>query len=169
MSVVVYSRCIFTFYCTYMKKITVLYVDDEENNLFSFKATFRKKYNVITSTNGNDALDIIRNNQVDIIISDQRMPGLTGVEFLEKVIEINAEPMRILLTGYSDMNAVIDAVNKGKIYHYLSKPWDQKVLEQTIEAAYEIYAARKSTLEKFSHLELSNEQLEFLLRQKLLS
>ena len=169
MSVVVYSRCIFTFYCTYMNKITVLYVDDEENNLFSFKATFRKKYNVITATNGDDALDIIRNTQVDIIISDQRMPGLTGVEFLEKVIEINAEPLRILLTGYSDMNAVIDAVNKGKIYHYLSKPWDQKVLEQTIEAAYEIYAARKSTLEKFSHLELSNEQLEFLLRQKLLS
>src|SRR5690606_27035014 len=99
MSVVVYSRCIFTFYCTYMKKITVLYVDDEENNLFSFKATFRKKYNVMTATNGNDALEIIRNNQVEIIISDQRMPGLTGVEFLEKVIEINAEPMRILLKG----------------------------------------------------------------------
>jgi response regulator RpfG family c-di-GMP phosphodiesterase len=152
-----------------MKKITVLYVDDEENNLFSFKATFRKKYNVMTATNGNDALEIIRSNQVEIIISDQRMPGLTGVEFLEKVIEINAEPMRILLTGYSDMSAVIDAVNKGKIYHYLSKPWDEKVLEDTIEAAYEIYAARKSTLEKFSHLELSNEQLEFLLRQKLLS
>lgn len=152
-----------------MSKISVLYVDDEENNLFSFKATFRIKYNVHTAINGDAALEIVKKKPIDIIITDQRMPEMTGVEFLEKVIDINAEPIRILLTGYSDMSAVIDAVNKGKIFHYLTKPWDEKELDDTIQRAYQIYSDRKSAMEKFSQLELSNEQLEFLLRQKLLS
>ncbi|MGN0002712.1 MAG: response regulator [Sphingobacterium composti] len=152
-----------------MSKISVLYVDDEENNLFSFKATFRIKYNVHTAISGDAALEIVKKKPIDIIITDQRMPEMTGVEFLEKVIDINAEPIRILLTGYSDMSAVIDAVNKGKIFHYLTKPWDEKELDDTIQRAYQIYADRKSAMEKFSQLELSNEQLEFLLRQKLLS
>lgn len=152
-----------------MSKISVLYVDDEENNLFSFKATFRMKYNVYTAISGKEAIEILQKTPIEIIITDQRMPEMTGVEFLEKVIEINAEPMRILLTGYTDMSAVIDAVNKGKIYHYLTKPWNENQLEETIQKAYEIYADRKQTMEQFSNLEVSNEQLEFLLRQKLLS
>ena len=152
-----------------MNKISILYVDDEENNLLSFKATFRLKYKVLTAISGNDALEILKKKPIDIIITDQRMPEMTGVEFLEKAMEINAEPMRILLTGYTDMAAVIDAVNKGKIFHYLTKPWNESELDETILRAYQIYSDRKSTLEQFSKLEVSNEQLEFLLRQKLLS
>lgn len=152
-----------------MSKISILYVDDEENNLVSFKANFRMKYNIITAISGSEAIEILKKTPVEIIITDQRMPEMTGVEFLEKVIEINPEPMRILLTGYTDMTAVIDAVNKGKIFHYLTKPWNADELNDTIKKAYEIYSDRKSTLEKFSSLEVSNEQLEFLLRQKLLS
>ncbi|TCV18762.1 response regulator receiver domain-containing protein [Sphingobacterium alimentarium] len=152
-----------------MSKISILYVDDEENNLVSFKANFRMKYNIHTAISGNEAIEIIKKTPIEIIITDQRMPEMTGVEFLEKVIEINPEPMRILLTGYTDMTAVIDAVNKGKIFHYLTKPWNANELDETIQKAYEIYADRKSTLDKFSSLEDSNEQLEFLLRQKLLS
>jgi response regulator RpfG family c-di-GMP phosphodiesterase len=152
-----------------MSKISVLYVDDEENNLFSFKANFRIKYKVRTAISGKDALEILKKESIDIIITDQRMPEMTGVEFLEKVIDINAEPMRILLTGYTDMGAVIDAVNKGKIFHYLTKPWNESELDETIQRAYQIYADRKSTLDQFTKLEVSNEQLEFLLRQKLLS
>lgn len=152
-----------------MSKISVLYVDDEENNLFSFKATFRIKYNVYTAISGSQALEILQKTPIDIIITDQRMPEMTGVEFLEKVIDIQAEPMRILLTGYTDMSAVIDAVNKGKIFHYLTKPWNEKELEETIERAYGVYKERKTTLENYAKLEVSNEQLEFMLRQKLLS
>lgn len=77
--------------------------------------------------------------------------------------------MRILLTGYTDMGAVIDAVNKGKIFHYLNKPWSEEELDETINRAYDIYSERKNLLDTYSKLELSNEQLEFLLRQKLLS
>ncbi|HAL50841.1 MAG TPA: two-component system response regulator, partial [Sphingobacterium sp.] len=150
-------------------KISILYVDDEENNLFSFKATFRLKYKVFTAISGADAIDIVKNNQIHIIITDQRMPEMTGVEFLEEIIKINAAPMRILLTGYTDMAAVVDAVNKGKIFHYLNKPWSEEELDQTIQRAYDVYAERQKIVETNSQLETSNDQLEFLLRQKLLS
>ncbi len=151
------------------KKISILYVDDEENNLFSFKATFRLKYKVFTAISGADAIDIVKNNQIHIIITDQRVPEMTGVEFLEEIIKINAAPMRILLTGYTDMAAVVDAVNKGKIFHYLNKPWSEEELDQTIQRAYDVYAERQKIVETNSQLETSNDQLEFLLRQKLLS
>ena len=150
-------------------KISVLYVDDEENNLISFKATFRLKYTVYTALNGSQAIQLVKEKPIDVIITDQRMPQMTGVELLEEIIKINLEPMRILLTGYADMSAVVDAVNKGKIFHYLSKPWSEEELSSTIQRAYEIYAERKKITESFSELEVTNEQLEFLLRQKLLS
>ena len=150
-------------------KISVLYVDDEENNLISFKATFRLKYHVHTALSGMEAMRIVEQHPIDIIITDQRMPQMTGVEFLEEVIKINPDPMRILLTGYADMSAVVEAVNKGKIFHYLSKPWSEAELDDTIQRAYEIFSERKKIKESFSQLELTNEQLEFLLRQKLLS
>ncbi|WP_306429668.1 response regulator [Sphingobacterium sp. E70] len=125
------------------KKISILYVDDEENNLFSFKATFRLKYKVFTAISGAEAIELVKNNPIDIIITDQRMPEMTGVEFLEEVIKIDAAPMRILLTGYADMAAVVDAVNKGKIFHYLNKPWSEKELDETIQRAYEVYTERQ--------------------------
>jgi len=150
-------------------KVSVLYVDDEENNLISFRATFRLKYKIYTASSGIDAIQIVKEKPIDIIITDQRMPQMTGVEFLEEVIKVNPGPMRILLTGYADMSAVVDAVNKGKIFHYLSKPWSEEELDETIQRAYEIYSERKNIQETFSKLEVTNEQLEFLLRQKLLS
>ncbi|ASU36457.1 response regulator [Mucilaginibacter xinganensis] len=150
-------------------KITVLYVDDEDNNLFSLKATFRIKYNVLTAVSGDAALEILDTIKVHIIITDQRMPGMTGVAFLEKVLEKYPDPMRILLTGYADMEAVVDAVNKGKIFHYLAKPWNEEELDLTIQSAYAKYLERAELKVTNQKLEVSNEQLEFLLRQKLLS
>ena len=151
------------------EKINVLYVDDEINNLVSFKATFRIKYNVLTATSGAEAIKLLNSNEVNIIITDQRMPGMTGVEFLEQILENHPDPIRVLLTGYADMNAVIDAVNKGKIFHYLSKPWNEEELDTTIQRAYQVYHKRKAEKELNDKLTISNEQLEFLLRQKLLS
>lgn len=151
------------------KKITILYVDDEENNLVSFKANFRIKYLVHTAISGDEAMTVLDNKHVDIIITDQRMPNMTGVEFLEKVLEKYPDPMRILLTGYADMNAVVDAVNKGKIFHYLSKPWNEEELDMTIKRAYEVYEEKLKIKEMNEKLVLSNDQFEFLLRQKLLS
>lgn len=150
------------------KKITILYVDDEENNLYSFKATFRMKYKVLIALSGDEALEIMKSQPVHIIITDQRMPNMTGVEFLEKVIEIFPDPIRILLTGYADMGAVVDAVNKGKIFHYLAKPWNQEELDMTIARAFEKYKEKAEITSMNAKLATSNDQLEFLLRQKLL-
>lgn len=150
-------------------KANILYVDDEQNNLISFKATFRLKYNVLTAISGEEAKKIMAENDVHVIITDQRMPGMTGVEFLESILEEYPDPMRILLTGFADMNAVIDAVNKGKIFHYLSKPWNEQELDETIQRAYKVYVAKKEEEELKKKLTVSNSQLEFLLRQNLLS
>jgi response regulator RpfG family c-di-GMP phosphodiesterase len=151
------------------KKIDILYVDDEENNLISFKAMFRLKYNIMTASSADAGMKILNSKSVEIIITDQRMPNMTGIEFLEKIIEVYPDPVRILLTGYADINAVIDAVNKGKIFHHLSKPWNEEELEETINKAFEVYTAKKEIREINSKLAISNDQLEFLLRQKLLS
>ncbi|KAA5536127.1 response regulator [Taibaiella lutea] len=151
------------------EKISILYVDDEENNLISFKATFRLKYKVFTAISGADAIKILEENLIHVIITDQRMPNMTGVEFLEKVIEKFTDPIRILLTGYTDMNAVVDAINKGKIFHYLTKPWNEEELDKTIARAYDIFLEREKIKQMNEKLEVSNSQLEFLLRQKLLS
>jgi response regulator RpfG family c-di-GMP phosphodiesterase len=150
-------------------KITILYVDDEENNLFSFKATFRIKYQVLVAISGEEALKILATKKVHVIITDQRMPEMTGVDFLEKVLEKFPDPMRILLTGYADMNAVVDAVNKGKIFHYLAKPWNEEELDMTINRAYEKYLEKAQLTDMNEKLVGSNDQLEFMLRQRLLS
>lgn len=151
------------------KKINILYVDDEENNLISFKATFRIKHNVFTALSGEEAFKILESKHIDIIVTDQRMPAMTGVEFLEKVIEKFPDLVRILLTGYADMSAVVDAVNKGKIFHYVTKPWNEEELNQTIARAYDKYLEKAKLEDMNKKLEGSNDQLEFLLRQRLLS
>src|SRR5579871_407965 len=120
-------------------KISILYVDDELNNLISFKALFRMKYDVSTAISGEEAISTLRNKQVNIIITDQRMPNMTGVEFLESILDEFPDPIRILLTGYADMNAVIDAINKGKIFHYLTKPWNEQELDLAINRAFDVY------------------------------
>lgn len=150
-------------------KIVILYVDDEENNLISFKANFRLKYQIHIANSGDEALTILGKKKIDIVITDQRMPNMTGVEFLEIVIEKFPEPMRLLLTGYTDMTAVIDAVNKGKIFHYLTKPWNEEEMDKTIANAYGVLKERRERIAMNEKLSLANDQLEFMLRQKLLS
>ena len=150
-------------------KINVLYVDDELNNLNSFNASFRRDYNVFIATSGTEGLEILRNNKINVIITDQRMPEMTGVDFLVQVLKEFPEPVRLLLTGYADMTAVIDAVNKGKIYYYLTKPWDEQMLKIVIKNAFELYDTREKLFELNEQLKIANEQLEFIARQKLLS
>lgn len=150
-------------------KINILYVDDEQNNLVSFKATFRMKYNIHTAISGDEAIKILKNNPIEIIITDQRMPNMTGVEFLQSILGDFPDPIRILLTGYADLNAVVDSINKGKIFHYLTKPWNEEELEMTIKRAYDVYSLKKEETELTEKLGVTNAQLEFLLRQQLLS
>jgi response regulator RpfG family c-di-GMP phosphodiesterase len=151
------------------KDIRVLYVDDEMNNLVSLKATFRQEFTVLTAISAKEGLEILAKEDIHIIITDQRMPEMTGVQFLEEVVKLYPDPMRVLLTGYTDLQAVIDAVNKGQIYYYLNKPWDPQQLRTTIYNAYEIYRLRDENAKLITELARVNDQLEFLLRQQLLS
>ncbi|TDQ06469.1 response regulator [Pedobacter metabolipauper] len=149
--------------------INVLYVDDEIHNLNSFKAGFRRLFNIFTAESAAEGRKILETENIEIIITDQRMPVTTGIEFLESIIPDFPDPIRILLTGYADINAVIDAINKGQVYKYIQKPWMDEDLRINIEKAYEIYSLRKENRELTEQLLLANRQLEFLLRQNLLS
>jgi response regulator RpfG family c-di-GMP phosphodiesterase len=152
------------------KKIKVLYVDDEENNLFSFKAVFRLNYQIYTAISGSKALEILNENpDIEVILTDQRMPEMTGVEFLKSILPIHPDPVRILLTGYADLKASIDAVNEGKIFHYLSKPWNEDEVNMIIQKAHEVYIHQKNEREMKGKLIQTADQMEFLLRQSLLS
>ena len=151
------------------KTIKVLYVDDEEHNLKSFKASFRREFEIHIALSGQEGLQILEKEDINVILTDQRMPEMTGIDFLIEANKIKPEPIRILVTGYSDINAVIDAINKGQIYRYISKPWKEEELKQTIRSAYELYNLRRENKDLIGKLERANDQLEFLLRQRLLS
>ena len=150
-------------------KMQLLYVDDEPNNLISFKAAFRRDYKIHTAESGAEGRKILDNNSISIVITDQRMPFMTGVEFLESIVNDYPNTIRILITGFSDIQAVIDAINKGKIYHYVQKPWDETYLRNIISNAFETHRLRRENKFMMEQLKISNEQLEFLLRQEMLS
>ncbi len=134
----------------------------------SFKASFRHKFRIYTAISANAAREILEKKPVEIIITDQRMPEETGVQFLQSIIPIYPEPIRMLLTGYSDIEAVIDSINKGQVFKYITKSWNDQELEININNAYEVFRLRKENKELVERLRKANEQLEFYLRQKLL-
>ncbi len=152
------------------KNINVLYVDDEVNNIISFKAAFRRDFNVYTAENAAVARQILDENPaIQIIISDQRMPNMTGIEFFESIIPIYPETIRILITGYSDVKAVVDAINLGQVYKYLSKPWVEAEVRNFVHKAYELFELRRENKALTDKLLEVNKKLEFLARQNLLS
>jgi serine phosphatase RsbU (regulator of sigma subunit) len=118
---------------------SILYIDDEEQNLISFKSTFRRDYHVYTAASGREGLEIMEQNHIQLVITDQRMPDMTGVEFLETIMPLFPECMRMILTGFSDMEAIIQAINKGNIYRYIAKPWNREELKMNIDSALEVY------------------------------
>lgn len=145
----------------------VLYVDDEVHNLNAFKASFRRKFNIFTANSAVEGRQILESEDIHVIVTDQRMPVTTGIEFLESIIPDFPEPIRILLTGYADINAVIDAINKGQVYRYIQKPWMEDDLRINIEKAFELYMLRKENRDLTASLIEANEKLENLLRGNL--
>jgi len=150
------------------EKIHVLYVDDEVKNLRSFKSVMRRDYKVFLAESAMDGKVILENEKIHVLITDQIMPKMTGIEFLEQVKVLFPDPIRILLTGYSDIEAVINAINKGGVYRYMTKPWREEEMKQVIESTYELYFLREKNKKLTDDLVKTNRQLEFLFRQKLL-
>ena len=121
----------------------ILFVDDEPRILVSLRVIFKQEYDVVTAEGGQAGLDQIKSSKFDVIVSDQRMPGINGVEVLRAAREHQPKAVRLLLTGYSDLNAIIGSINEGEIFRFISKPWSNAELRGTIAAA-----VKASTIEQ---------------------
>ncbi len=141
-------------------KPRVLYVDDEEENLLVFRSSFRRYYHVFTAKSAREATDLLKENKVEVIISDQRMPEMNGVEFL-KALPDGHENVKIILTGFSDVEAIIDALNSGKIHKYVTKPWDKDDLYKVINTAIDSLkknVAKPTTIQELTDKPASHSQ-----------
>ncbi|MEO8333124.1 MAG: protein kinase, partial [Gallionella sp.] len=123
---------------TSVKMARILVVDDEERILSALRSLFRHRYHVFCTTDGHKALDFLKKYQMHVIISDQRMPAMLGVELLRQSREISPRSVRILLTGYSDLAAIVGSINDGEIYRFISKPWDNRALQTIVAEAVTI-------------------------------
>jgi len=138
----------------------ILVVDDEVDNLDLLKRTFRREYNVTTANSAKEALRILENKEFAVIVSDQRMPEMTGVELFQRSRERYPLTIRILLTGYTDINALVDAINMGHVYRYLTKPWSREEIVVTVRRAVEHYESTKQNAKLLDELKIKNAQLE---------
>jgi len=130
------------------KKLNILFVDDERQILVPLKALFKREYNVFTAISGQAALEVIKKHAIQVVISDQRMPEMRGIELLREVKKISPNTVRILLTGYADLSAVMDAVNSGEVFRFIEKPWSNTRLKTTVESAADISVAREGAEKK---------------------
>jgi serine phosphatase RsbU (regulator of sigma subunit) len=127
-----------------MEEETILVVDDEVANLQKLHRTFVNRYPVLAASSGNAALDLVRNNEnIAVIIADQRMPDITGIDFLRQSLDLLPNAVRIILTGFTDAEVLMDAINSCKVYRYIVKPWDPQDLVMTVERGLETYRLAK--------------------------
>lgn len=151
------------------QNINMLYLDDEQSNLVSFKANFRRDFNVMCASTPDEAFKVLESEDIHVVISDHKMPEMTGVQFFERISVTHSDVIRILLTGFTDIETVVEAINRGQVYRYFSKPMDPEEIRDTVISAYQFYQASKETRATYEDILFENEQLEFQLRQRLLS
>lgn len=148
------------------KKFSLLYVDDEATNLRVFKANFRKFFNVHTSTNPIEAIDILNQEDIQVIVTDQRMPEMTGTQFLEKILPDHPDVIKIILTGFTDIEAIKDGINRCGIFKYITKPWNFDEMKGVLERAIDTYQQAAESEEHIKELEDSNVELENRVRER---
>ncbi len=148
------------------KKFSLLYVDDEATNLRVFKANFRKYFNVHTSTNPIEAIDILDQEDIQVIVTDQRMPEMTGTQFLEKILPDHPDVIKIILTGFTDIEAIKDGINRCGIFKYITKPWNFDEMKGVLERAIDTYQQAAESEEHIKELEDSNVELESRVRER---
>jgi len=123
-----------------VKRYPILVVDDEQDNLDAFRFNFRKTFDILTATSGAEALAILAEKDVAVVVTDQRMPKMTGVELLREVRAKTPETVGIILTAFTDVDVLIEAINLGQVYRYITKPWDAKEVRGVLQYAIERYA-----------------------------
>lgn len=141
------------------KKISILYIDDEQGNVDSFKVAFRREYTIYTATSGKEGLELLETIQPHVIISDQKMASMTGVDFFATIKETYPKPIRILVTGQIEREVLIEALNRGSIFCYIDKPWKEDAVHNAVHNAYALYDVRQQLELKIIELEKTNEEL----------
>ncbi|MBD3220187.1 response regulator [bacterium] len=142
---------------------TVLFVDDERNILSTLRRLCRREpFEAITAASGPEALDILRERPACVIISDFRMPGMTGVEMLAHAKDIVPDSVRIILSGYADTQSVVEAINKGEVYRFLAKPWDDQELLTVIRQSIEHWELKRTNAALEEQLKRQNQELQRL-------
>jgi serine/threonine-protein kinase len=129
---------------TTLAKPRLLFVDDEPSILSSLSVVFRTNYDVTVTTDGYEAIELLKTKVFDVIVSDQRMPHITGVELLRHACELAPDTVRILLTGYSDPDAIVGAINDVEVHRFLQKPWDNSEIKRVVNEAIELAATLKA-------------------------
>jgi signal transduction histidine kinase len=145
---------------TKLEKPVVLYVDDERNNLLAFKASFRMEFEVLLAISPDEAMEILKTNTPQVIISDYRMPFMTGIEMFEKIRQKYPEPFRVLLTGYGDLQALADAINKGQVFRYIKKPWIEDEIRNVVRDASEYFQTKVLLAERNKELAEAYKELD---------
>jgi len=133
----------------------ILIVDDEHPNLRALQRLFRDDYELLLAASGEEALELLRKHDIALLITDQRMPGMTGIELLKKTVPLRPKMVRMILTGYTDLDALVEAINCGQVYRYVTKPWSNEELKLTVKRALEHYETNKKNCES----ELVNQRL----------
>ena len=141
------------------QKYSILYVDDEESNLRIFKTAFKRFYTIHTASSAALGLALLRREEVHLIVTDQKMPKMTGVQFLAELMHEFPKPMRIILTGFSDMSAIIDAINVSHVYRYVTKPWDKWAMKKVMDEALEVFQQEEDINKHISALQAENKDL----------
>ncbi|TAK63297.1 response regulator [Methylobacter sp.] len=141
----------------------ILLVDDEINIINALKRTLRcDNYTILTANSGEEGLALLAMHEVGVIIADQRMPHMTGVEFLRKVKTLYPKTLRIVLSGYTELESVTSAINEGAIYKFLTKPWDDDLLRDNIRNAFQHYEMEQENLRLTLELQSTNDELSML-------
>jgi DNA-binding NtrC family response regulator len=133
----------------------IIIVDDEPANLRLLERLFRNDYEVVTAESGEEALRLLSQHDAALLITDQRMPGMTGVELLKHTATVRPHMVRIILTGYTDVETLVEAINSGHVYKYVTKPWNNDELRLTVSRALDHYETNKARHE----LEMINQRL----------
>lgn len=143
-----------------MEQYNILYVDDESSNLRIFKDTFRRKFNIYVATSAKEGIEIMDKHHIDLILSDQRMPEMTGVELLKYSFKKYPKTNRILITGYSDIKAIEDAINQARVFQYVQKPWNEKNLLEIISDALRVQELEEENEKQRQELIKAKEKAE---------
>ncbi len=138
------------------REFPVLYVDDEPENLRIFELTFRREFSILTAGDAEEGLRVLNESPVAVVLSDHRMPGMSGVDFLSRVKELDPNTLRILVTAYGDAGTLESAINAGSIYRFVPKPWTPEDMRLTVRRAIEVYALEREREQLLSELTLLN-------------